>query len=188
MIGQSVPMVTLHDTGLSGCHEVRFRVHRDARGLFIKTYHEDAFLSLGLCVTWQEEFVSTSCRGVLRGMHFQTPPAQHTKLVVCLAGRVLDVALDLRIGSPTYGHCASVELSADRANGMYIPEGFAHGFLAMEDGSSLLYKVSSMYSPAHDMGLRWDGIGFDWPIMLPVISPRDASFGALSDFQSPFRS
>lgn len=188
MTGPSVPMATLHDTGLAGCREVRFHVHRDARGLFVKTYHEATFRSLGLCTDWREEFISTSSRGVIRGMHFQVPPMQHAKLVICLAGRALDVVLDLRAGSSTYGQCAAVELSADRANAMYVPEGFAHGFQALEDGSSLLYKVSSMHSPPHDLGLRWDSIGFDWPLSSPIVSPRDAAFGGLSEFQTPFRS
>jgi len=184
----SASMATLRETGLAGCLEVRFRAHRDARGLFLKTYHEATFRALGLCTDWREEFVSTSAKGVLRGMHFQAPPEQHIKLVVCLAGRVLDVALDLRAGSPTYGTCASVELSPDRANGMYVPEGFAHGFQALEDGSILHYKVSSMHAPAQDQGLRWDTIGFAWPITAPILSSRDAAFGALADFQTPFRS
>ncbi len=181
-------MATLYETGLAGCFEVRFHPHRDARGLFLKTYHEAIFRSLELCTEWREEFVSTSARGVIRGMHFQVPPHQHTKLVVCLAGRVLDVVVDLRAGSPTYGTCASVELSADRANAMYVPEGFAHGFLALENGSTLLYKVSSMHAPTHDHGLRWDSIGFDWPISSPILSFRDAEFGSLAAFQTPFRS
>ena len=188
MMGATAPMATLHETGLAGCHEVRFNVHRDPRGLFVKTYHEAAFRSLGLCTEWREEFVTTSARGVIRGMHFQVPPEQHRKLVICLVGRVLDVALDLRAGSPTYGRCVAVELSANLANAMHIPEGFAHGFQALEDGSSLLYKVSSMHSPAHDQGLRWDRIGFDWPVASPLVSPRDAGFGSLTDFKTPFLS
>lgn len=188
MTGPSVPMATLHDTGLAGCHEVRFHVHRDARGLFVKTYHEATFRSLGLCTDWREEFISISSKGVLRGMHFQVPPYQQAKFVVCLAGRVLDVALDLRAGSPTYGRCAALELSMEQTNGLYIPEGFAHGFLALEEGSTLHYKVSSMHAPEHDRGLRWDGIGFDWPVAEPILSPRDAAFGTLADFQTPFGS
>lgn len=181
-------MATSHGTGLAGCLELRFRPHHDVRGLFLKTYHETTFRALGLCTDWREEFVSTSAKGVLRGLHFQVPPEQHTKLVVCLAGRVLDVVLDLRAGSPTYGTCASVELSPGRANAMYVPAGFAHGFQALEDGSILHYKVSSMHAPAQDQGLRWDSIGFAWPITAPILSPRDATFGALADFQTPFRS
>ena len=188
MTGQPTPMVTLIDTGLAGCNELQFHVHRDPRGLFVKTYHEAAFRLHGLCTDWREEFVSTSARGVIRGMHFQAPPEQHTKMVFCLAGRILDVALDLRAGSPTSGRCAAVELSADRSNAMYLPEGFAHGFQALEECSSMLYKVSSMHSPTHDRGLRWDSFGFDWPLASPVISPRDAAFGGLSEFQTPFRS
>ena len=182
------PVVTVHGTAISGCVELRMRPLYDSRGHFLKTYHEGAFQSLGLCTRWREEFITSSARGVIRGMHFQLPPEQHIKLVICLTGRVVDVALDLRVDSPTYGRCTSVELSRDRANALYIPEGFAHGFQALEDGSSLLYKVSSMHSPAHDMGLRWDSIDFDWPLSPSIVSTRDASFDGLRDFQSPFRS
>lgn len=181
-------LATLHPTILEGCAEVRLQPHRDARGLFLKTYHETTFRDLGLGTTWREEFISTSSKGVIRGMHFQVPPHQHAKFVVCLAGRVLDVALDLRAGSPTYGRCAAVELSAEMANGLYVPEGFAHGFLALEDGSTLHYKVSSMHEPEYDWGLRWDGIGFDWPVTEPILSARDTTFGTLADFQTPFGS
>lgn len=180
--------MTLHPTGLEGCVELRLAPFRDARGLFLKTYHEAMFKDLGLCTEWREEFVSTSAKGVLRGMHFQVPPHDHEKLVLCLAGRVLDVALDLRADSPTYGRCAAVELSAEQANGLYLPKGFAHGFLALEEGSTLLYKVSTMHAPSHDRGLRWDSVGFEWPAASPLISPRDAAFPALVDFETPFRS
>lgn len=177
---------TLYPTNLAGCHEVRFRRHLDARGSFLKTYHEDTFRALGLCTSWREEFVTTSARGVIRGMHFQVPPMQHTKLVMCLAGRVMDVVLDLRVSSPTYGQHAAVVLSADSANGLYIPEGFAHGFQALEEGSTLLYKVSSIHSPEHDRGLRWDSFGFEWPLADPALSPRDETFGLFANFQTPF--
>lgn len=182
------PMATLRPTGLEGCLEVQLNPHRDARGLFLKTYHEGAFRELGLNAVWREEFISTSAKGVLRGMHFQIPPHQHTKYVVCLAGRVLDVALDLRTGSPTYGRSAAVELSAAAANGLFIPEGFAHGFLALEDASTLLYKVSSLHAPDHDRGLKWDSFGFQWPVKAPLLSPRDSKFEAFADFETPFRS
>ena len=176
----------VHPTGLEGCLELRLKPFRDARGLFLKTYHEAGFRDLGLCTDWKEEFISTSAKGVLRGMHFQVPPHQHAKLVLCLAGRVLDVALDLRAGSPSFGKFAAVELSPEAANGMYVPEGFAHGFLALEDGSTMHYKVSSMHSPFHDRGLRWDSFGFLWPVAAPTLSPRDANFESFGDFFTPF--
>jgi dTDP-4-dehydrorhamnose 3,5-epimerase len=179
-------VATLHDTALPGCRELRFSPHRDARGSFQKFFRADQFQALGLRADWREEFVSVSNAGVIRGMHFQVPPAQHAKLVVCLAGRVLDVVVDLRRGSPTQGRCAAVELSAARANGLFVPEGFAHGFLSLEDGSTLLYKVSAEHAPACDQGIRWDSFGFDWPIAAPLVSPRDAALPPLASFQSPF--
>jgi dTDP-4-dehydrorhamnose 3,5-epimerase len=179
-------MLTAHATGLGGCLELRLNPFRDARGLFLKTYHEAAFRELGLCTDWKEEFVTTSARGVLRGMHFQIPPHHHHKLVFCLAGRVLDVVLDLRAGSPTFGQSTGVELSPELANGMYVPAGFAHGFLALEEGSTMLYKVSSLHAPDHDRGLRWNSFGFPWPVPSPLLSARDAGFGSFADFFTPF--
>ena len=188
MSGGPAALGSLHPTSLDGCTEVRLRPHRDARGLFLKTYHESSFRGLGLPTAWPEEFISTSAKGVIRGMHFQAPPHQHAKFVVCLAGRVLDVALDLRAGSPTYGCTAAVELAAEAAKGLFIPAGFAHGFQALEEGSMLLYKVSSMHAPAFDHGIRWDSFGFQWPLAPTTISPRDAAFAGLSEFATPFRS
>ena len=181
------PPIAVVETCLSGCFEVRFRKHLDARGSFLKTYHEEAFRALGFCTSWREEFITTSARGVIRGMHFQTPPMQHAKLVTCLSGQVVDVALDLRVGSATYGHHAAVTLSAKLGNALFLPEGFAHGFQSLEDGSMLLYKVSSMHAPEHDQGLRWDSFGFSWPLEDPVLSSRDKTFQCLIDFESPFR-
>ena len=183
-----IPPIAVVETCLTGCFEVRFRKHVDNRGSFLKTYHEEAFRSLGLCTSWREEFITISACGVIRGMHFQAPPMQHSKLVICLAGQVVDVALDLRVGSPTYGRHAVVTLSADMANALYIPEGFAHGFQSLEDGSALLYKVSSTHAPDYDHGLRWDSFGCAWPLADPILSPRDEAFPSLTDFKSPFRS
>jgi dTDP-4-dehydrorhamnose 3,5-epimerase len=158
----------------------------DRRGTFIKTYHEEAWHEAGISFTIKEEYYSISRQGVLRGMHFQSPPEDHTKIVYCPSGRVLDVLLDLRRSSPTFGQAAVMELSAENRLILIIPNGIAHGFLSREESSIMVYKTSTVHSPAHDAGIRWDSFGFDWGCDAPVLSERDAAFPALADFASPF--
>ncbi|MEI9959673.1 MAG: dTDP-4-dehydrorhamnose 3,5-epimerase [Limisphaerales bacterium] len=173
-------------TKLPGLQIIRPRIFRDERGSFVKTFHAGQFRELGLEFEPQEEFFSTSAKGVLRGMHFQLPPAAHIKLVYCIAGGVLDVVLDLRKNSPTFGHTCACELSAANREMLFIPVGFAHGFLALEDGATMVYQTSTVHSPTHDAGVRWDSFGFDWPMKHPLLSERDKKFPALRDFHSPF--
>jgi dTDP-4-dehydrorhamnose 3,5-epimerase len=173
-------------TGLAGCLLLQPRVLADARGRFVKTFHADAFRALGLETGFVEQYYSHSQRGVVRGMHFQRPPAQHAKLVYCVHGEVFDVVLDLRLGSPTYGETRSFTLSAEQGNAIYIPAGMAHGFCATSELATLVYNVTSVYAPEHDSGVRWDSIGVQWPADAPLVSPRDAAFVALADFESPF--
>ncbi|WP_287962492.1 dTDP-4-dehydrorhamnose 3,5-epimerase [Alcanivorax sp.] len=174
------------ETPIPGCYELLPKTHLDERGSFVKIFHEPTFKELGLCAHFAEEYYSVSKRHVLRGMHFQVPPRDHVKLVCCVMGSVMDVVVDLRKGSPTYRHHFAIELSAEKANMLYIPKGLAHGFCVMSDQVIMLYKVSSVYAPEHDCGIRWDTIGFRWPVENPVISERDHSFPGLDAFHSPF--
>ncbi len=176
----------LRETVLPGCFELQPFQQQDARGRFVKTFHEPAFRALGLAVDWKEEFVSSSRKGVLRGMHFQTPPHDYVKLVTCLAGRALDVSVDLRARSPTFGQCAALELSAEKCNAVYLPSGLAHGFLALEEGTLVHYKVTCAHAPTHDGGILWSSIPFSWPEPDPILSDRDRSFPSLHAFRSPF--
>jgi dTDP-4-dehydrorhamnose 3,5-epimerase len=178
----------LRETGLPGCHELWPFRQEDERGRFIKPFHEPSFRALGLAVDWREVYVTTSRKGVLRGMHFQAPPHDHVKLVTCLAGRVLDVVLDLRTGSPTFGRCAALELTAERGNALYIPAGLAHGFLALVEDATLLYQVTREHAPDHDQGVLWSSIPFTWPSAEPLVSARDQALPAFQSFTSPFRS
>lgn len=158
---------------------------RDQRGIFVKTWHPDLFSPHGIRMPLAEEFFSVSGRGVIRGMHFQTPPHDHEKIVYCPAGRVLDVVLDLRRG-PTFGAVSCWELSAENGFVIHIPRGFAHGFLAREDNSVMIYKTSTVYSPEHDAGIAWDSFGFNWPVDCPVLSERDREHPSFASFESPF--
>jgi dTDP-4-dehydrorhamnose 3,5-epimerase len=161
----------------------------DDRGKFVKSFHEEKLAEIGVRMTIREEFYSISSKGVLRGMHFQVPPHAHQKLVYCIRGRVLDVVLDLRKDKSTYGKFASFELSEKVHNIVYIPVGFAHGFLSLEDDSCLIYKTDHVYEPESDAGILWSSFGYDWPDLEglpPRISDRDRGHQEFRSFHSPF--
>ncbi len=158
----------------------------DERGLFVKTFHETMFREAGIGFTLRESYFSHSVKDVIRGMHFQLPPYQHSKIVFCPQGAILDVIVDLRKESPTYGQYDARELSSANHKAFYMPEGFAHGFKSLTDDAITYYLVSSEYNREHDTGIRYDSFGLDWEVPSPVMSPRDRSFIALEDFESPF--
>lgn len=171
---------------LPGCFEIRPRAFRDERGSFAKPFVASRFAAHGLPTVFAEEFYSSSQRGVVRGLHFQIPPHEHGKLVYCVRGEVLDVIVDLRRGSPTYGQNLQTRLDETRPAALYMPAGLAHGFCALSDEATLIYKVTSEHAPSHDCGIRWDSIGVDWPVASPIVSERDRSFPTLAEFDSPF--
>lgn len=173
-------------TSLEAVFQIRPFFMEDERGTFIKTFHAERFAELGLPTIWREEYYSSSRKGVIRGMHFQTPPHDHEKLVYCMLGRVLDVVVDLRKDSQTYGRHLAIELDAERGHGLMIPKGMAHGFLALTDDVLMAYKVTTEYAPANDAGIRWDSLGLDWGIEKPIVSERDRAHPPFSDFKSPF--
>ncbi len=175
---------------LLGVKILRPFVFEDSRGNFVKPFHEDQLAAHGIQMTVREEFFSTSAAMVLRGMHFQTPPHAHQKIVYCITGRVLDVLLDLRKNAPTFGQAVGFELSAANRHIVHIPVGFAHGFLSLEDNSCLVYKTDAVHAPANDAGILWNSFGFDWPLhgMTPTISARDLAHPHFVDFASPFSS
>jgi len=175
------------ETGFPGLLLLQPRIFTDSRGVFVKSFHEGLFRELGIEFIAREEFYSTSARNVLRGMHFQVPPAAHSKLVFCLQGRVLDVLLDMRRSSPRFGQVFSCELDAVKREILFIPTGFAHGFLSLEDNSLMMYKTDVIHSPEHDKGIAWDSFGFNWPLSgPPIMSDRDRKFVRWPDFQNPF--
>jgi dTDP-4-dehydrorhamnose 3,5-epimerase len=171
---------------IPGCYEIHPVIFNDERGSFVKTFHADFFSSHGLVSHFVEEYYSHSLQGVLRGLHFQLPPREHEKVVYCVSGEVFDVVVDLRRGSPSYGMFETFILNADKANMVYIPAGLAHGFYALTR-ATMMYKVSSLYSPAHDTGILWNSLTIPWPDRNPIISKRDSRFPAFRDFDNPFR-
>lgn len=173
-------------TALPGCFEIQPRVFQDDRGRLVKHRHQQTFQDLGLTDSFGEAYWSVSQKGVLRGLHFQLPPYGQIKCVTCVHGTLLDVAVDLRKDSPTYGQHVMVELSAEKGNMLYVPAGMAHGFYALTDGAIMLANNSAMYAPSHDGGIRWDSCGIQWPDMSPTVSEKDAHLPGLEEFDSPF--
>lgn len=173
-------------TEISGCYWIQPIIRADSRGRFVKTFVKDLLDAAGLASNFVEEYHSLSHQGVIRGLHFQRPPHQHAKLVYCLAGSVRDAVVDLRKDSPTYGQPRWFELSASNATMLYIPAGLAHGFEALEDNTLMMYKVTSVYAPLFDDGIRWDSAGIAWHTHSPILSARDQGFVELKDFDSPF--
>ena len=171
---------------LSGCKLVEIDAFQDKRGTFQKIYHESEFQKNEVDVLFKEQYFTSSNKGVLRGMHFQLPPHEHCKLITCLIGSVLDVILDLRKDSNTYGQTDSFILSADSINTIFLPIGIAHGFLSLEDNSGMLYSVSTVHDSNLDHGIMWDSFGYNWPINAPNISDRDSKNSHFSQFKSPF--
>ena len=165
--------------------------YADGRGWFSETFNEKRLNEAGIDVRFVQDNQSNSSRaGTLRGFHFQAPPAAQGKLVSVLRGRILDVAVDIRCGSPTYGQHVSVELSAESGTQFYVPVGFAHAFITLEDNTLVMYKVTDYYTPEHDRGVRWSDpdIAFPWPCKIAdiVTSEKDGHLPHLRDIASPF--
>ena len=158
----------------------------DDRGSFTKTFNRSGLLEQGIDFTVLESYFSVSRKDVIRGLHFQLPPHQHAKIVFCPFGAIMDVLVDLRQGSGTFGRVYAQELSAENHRAWYIPEGFAHGFRALTEGAITYYLVSSEYSRAHDTGILYDSVGYKWAVPAPIVSERDRSFPPLGQFHSPF--
>jgi dTDP-4-dehydrorhamnose 3,5-epimerase len=165
--------------------------HGDARGFFAETYRRDILAAHGI----EGEFVQdnqafSAAANVVRGLHFQTPPAAQVKLVRVARGAILDVAVDIRRGSPSFGRHVAVRLSAGDGRQLFVPEGFAHGYRTLEPDTEVVYKVSRYYSPAHDRGLRWNdpALGIDWDISpeAAVLSAKDREQPLLTALESPF--
>lgn len=177
---------------MAGPQLITPRRHGDARGWFVETYNRTTFAGLGIEVAFVQDNHSFSAAPfTLRGLHFQTPPRAQDKLVRCVRGRIFDVAVDIRRGSPTYGRWVGAELGAVNGEQLFVPQGFAHGFLTLEADCEVVYKCSDTYAPDHDAGIAWDdaAIAIDWPIpagTAPGLSAKDQVQPSLAAFDSPF--
>jgi dTDP-4-dehydrorhamnose 3,5-epimerase len=176
----------LIDTALPEVRLIEPRVFEDARGYFVETWNARGFAEAGIAADFVQDNHSRSARGVLRGLHYQIAQPQG-KLVRVAAGRAFDVAVDLRRSSPRFGQWTGVELNADEETMklLWVPPGFAHGFLALEDGTDLVYKCTDYYAPEHERTLLWSdpAIGIEWPLDLvgaPLLSAKDAAGAPLA--------
>jgi dTDP-4-dehydrorhamnose 3,5-epimerase len=158
------------------------RVFEDSRGYFYEVYNQGAFAAKGIQDTFVQDNLSCSSKGVLRGLHYQIPPKMQAKLVRVLRGSILDIVVDIRKGSQTFGKSVATPMSATTREMLYVPAGFAHGFCALEDNTEVMYKVSELYSPAHERGLIWNdpALQLPWPKMNFIISDKDKIFPALN--------
>lgn len=179
-------MFTIHDTDLEGLKIIETNHFVDERGMFHKFFSKEEYKSLGLDCEFAEDYYSINKKNVIRGMHFQIPPADHVKLVYVTSGRIVDVCLDIRKNSKTYGKWFSVELSADVAKCIYIPKGFAHGFVSLEDNTCVHYMQTTCYNKDCDCGISYKSFGFDWGVDNPIVSGRDLVHPDFKDFKSPF--
>jgi len=172
---------------LRGAYLIKLPAFFDNRGVFTKTFQEHFFKEADIHFELKESYFSLSKKDVIRGMHFQTPPHHHAKIVYCPMGSILDVIVDLRKNSETYGKHYSTILSAENHMAYYIPEGFAHGFKALTENAMTYYLVSSEHSKEHDAGIRFDSFGMDWESDQPILSERDLSFEKMEDYITPFQ-
>jgi dTDP-4-dehydrorhamnose 3,5-epimerase len=179
--------MSIEETYIQGLKILHLNQFSDNRGCFLKVYNFEFFKENSLRSDFQESYFSISAKDVIRGMHFQIPPYEHVKLVYLNQGRIIDVVLDLRLESATYGQHYITTMSMDDPKLIYIPVGCAHGFLSLEDNSIVSYIQTSLYNQESDSGIRWDSFGMQWDVVNPVISRRDISFCSLTDFKSPFK-
>jgi dTDP-4-dehydrorhamnose 3,5-epimerase len=181
---------TLTPTPLPGLLVVQPTAFGDARGFFKETYNQRDFADLGLPTHWDQDNVSLSCRGTVRGLHYQAPPHAQGKLVQALRGHVRDVVVDIRRSSPTYGQHFAIDLTGENHTLLWVPPGFAHGFAVLSPEALFCYKVTGLYHKAAEGGLRWDcpTLGIDWglPAAEAILSEKDRLLPGLAEFESPF--
>ncbi len=175
------------ETSIPGVFELRPVIHRDARGFFIETYHQAKFADLGITDTFLQDNHSRSVKDTLRGLHYQLHQPQ-AKLCRVVEGEALDVAVDIRLGSPHFGKWTSVILSSEQQNQIYVPIGFAHGFLALSEKVQFLYKCSDYYNPGDEHGIAWNDPDLDirWGVAEPIITTRDAQYPVLAQVPRKF--
>ena len=176
------------ETALAGVLIVEPARHGDDRGFFSESWNKQRMEDAGLSFDFVQDNHSLSAQpGTLRGLHYQSPPHAQAKLVRCGRGRLFDVAVDVRKGSPTYGNWIGVELTFENGKQLLVPTGFLHGFITLEPDTEVIYKVTDFYAPECDGAVRWDSCGIDWGFDgTPVLSDKDADAIALADFDSPF--
>ncbi len=176
----------IENTSIEGLKVIHLNRFTDNRGDFLKIYNSDFFIENNLRTDFKENYFSISNKDVIRGMHFQLPPYEHVKLIYLNKGNILDVILDIRKGSSTYGKYLSFELREDDPKALYVPIGCAHGFKSLENDSIVSYIQTSVYNKDCDTGIRYNSFDMNWGKENHIISERDLSFRTLSNFKTPF--
>ncbi|AEF85343.1 dTDP-4-dehydrorhamnose 3,5-epimerase [Treponema primitia ZAS-2] len=179
-------MINKQTTSLPGLYILTNQIFYDSRGSFKKVFTETDFKSLSLESNFSELYYSINKKDVIRGMHFQVPPMDHVKMIYVITGKIVDVCLDLRQTSKTFGEYFSYTLSGNDADYLYIPKGIAHGFASLENNTIVHYAQTTCYSKEHDFGIKYDSFGFNWNIQDPIISDRDKVFSNFKDFDKVF--
>ena len=178
------------NTPIEGLVIIEPTVFEDDRGYFSESYNKKKFEKAIGEISFVQDNESKSSKGVLRGLHFQKPPYAQAKLVRCIEGKVLDVAVDIREGSETFGQHVTVELTGENKKQVFIPRGFAHGFLVLSESAIFAYKVDNSYAPTHDVGIRWDDslLNIQWGVSESevLVSEKDAKLPFFSEFETPF--
>ena len=174
------------DTPIKDLKVIKYNRLHDKRGHFLKIHNHDLFKNAGLNTNIDEIYTSQSCINVIRGLHYQKSPFSNSKIIFCLSGSIFDVAIDLRKGSSTYGHHYSIKLKSNSYIGLYVPEGFAHGFQSLEDNTVIINGSSTKYSSEYEAGILWNSCGINWPLDNPILSTKDQKHPTLSEFISGF--
>ena len=179
---------TFKTLSIPGVILIEPRAFGDDRGFFMETYKYSDFASAGIKESFVQDNYSRSLTGILRGLHYQKNPNAQGKLVQCITGRIFDAAVDIRKGSPNFGKWVAAELSGDNKLMLYVPAGFAHGFLVLSETADVMYKCTKEYSPADDRGIIWNDpdIGIEWPLKEPLLSGKDREHPLLKDADNNF--
>ncbi len=173
-------------TIIEGVYIVEQNISKDNRGSFVKNFNSKEFSDHGIECNFKESYYTKSKEDVIRGMHFQEPPYDHSKLITVISGTIIDVVLDLRINSKTFGQYFFIELSRENRKSLYVPKGLAHGFGVLSEYAIAYYQVSTEYNQKFDKGISYNSFGMQWPIDNPILSERDLSFPTFKKFKNPF--
>lgn len=176
----------VEETFISGLKVIELNEFKDDRGGFVKVFNKDLFAENDLVTDFSESYFSISSKDVIRGMHFQVPPSDHVKIVYVNTGSILDVVLDIRKSSSTYGKFFTLEMDTLNRKLLYIPKGCAHGFKSCENNTMVTYLQNSVYDPVSDLGIKFNSFGMNWGVNIPIISERDNQFVDLEHYKSPF--
>jgi dTDP-4-dehydrorhamnose 3,5-epimerase/CDP-3, 6-dideoxy-D-glycero-D-glycero-4-hexulose-5-epimerase len=179
--------MNIRELEIKDCYQIELKRLTDERGSFVKTYHAEEYNKHGIDFSPREEFYSISKKNVLRGLHFQTPPYAHDKLVYCAVGVVLDFFLDIRRQSDTYGQILKIEISDKNNIALFLTKGIAHGFLSLTEKSVMVYKTNCVYAPNNDKGILWSSLDLGLDVNNPVVSQRDSALPTFSNYSSPFK-